>query len=467
MTIEKYVIESQGSTPSFKEFQPVIPYQKDVIRLINHDYDYRDGALEILLSGSVGSAKSLLMAHLAIMHCCKYPKAMVMLGRKSLTDLKDTIYAKILEHMEGTFVERKHFWKSDNRGSIKWVNGSRIISRSWSDRKFKKMRSLELSAAVFEELTENDLKDMQAYIETTMRVGRLPHIHENFIISATNPDSPSHWVYNRFMEQAKKNRRVFYSITKDNPFLPRQYIESLEDTLDPKMALRMLEGKWIELTKDVIYYSYDRSNNYCDKTYKIDLNHPVIITWDFNIGHGKPLSCALIQFINDEFHIFNEVVVEGISTLNSCETLADKGFLHHKTKYYLCGDASGKHRDTRSNRSDWDIINKYFSDFRFKDESGTERKIEFEMKVPLSNPPIRERHNLINSYCHSASGKHRLMIYKEAVTCEKGLRLAKLKEGAYIEDDSDRFQHITTAIGYAIFYLVKRKEKQKQGTIQL
>ena len=129
-----------------------------------------------------------------------------MLGRLGLPDLKDTIFKKILEHLEGTklignkpFKEGKHYTVRQDIASIKFFNGSEIISRSWSDNKFLKLRSLELSAAIFEELTENEEKHMPAYRETTMRVGRLPHIKENWIISCTNPDDPGHWVYDRFI----------------------------------------------------------------------------------------------------------------------------------------------------------------------------------------------------------------------------------------------------------------------------
>ncbi len=194
-----------SSTPSFSEFKPVIPYQKRVLQLIR-DYDYSQGTLEILLSGSVGSAKSLLAAHAGIRHCLQHKGARLMLGRLGLPDLKDTIFKKITEHLEGTklvggkpFKEGKHYFIRQDIAYIKFFNGSEIISRSWSDNKFLKLRSLELSAAIFEELTENEEKHMPAYRETTMRVGRLPHIKENWIISCTNPDDPGHWVYDRFI----------------------------------------------------------------------------------------------------------------------------------------------------------------------------------------------------------------------------------------------------------------------------
>lgn len=451
----------ESSTPSFNEFDPdIIPYQREVIRLINRDFDYSLGTLEILLSGSVGSAKSILAAHVGILHCLQNKKARLLLGRKALPDLKDTIFQKILEHLEGTMIEKKHFWVNHQRASIKFINGSEIISRSWSDRKYKKMRSIELSAAIIEELTENDSKDKMAYDEIKMRVGRLPHVKQNFIIAPTNPDSPSHWAYDYWMVSKAKTRRVFYSVTTDNPFLPAHYISQLKEDLDPRMAQRMIYGKWIEMDKEVVYYEYDTDKNHRSTDYQVDGSQPIFITFDFNIGIGKPLSVALMQYVDDCFHIYGEVVVHGMRTLDAMDELADRGILAHKAGFVICGDATGRHRDTRNRHSDWDIIKRFLANVT--------PAVRFEMLVPHSNPKVRERHIKVNSYCHNAGGKRRLFTYKGAPVAAKGMRLTKLREGsAYQEDDRDEFQHITTAIGYAVCAVSAKLKRKRQGTLQL
>lgn len=456
---------SESSTPTFSDFNPdIIPYQRRVIRLVKKEFDYSQGTLEVLLSGSVGSAKSILAAHLAVMHCLEFKNARCLIGRKALPDLKDTIFMKILEHLEGTLVEKKHYWINQQRASIKFINGSEIISRSWSDRKYKKIRSIELSAAIIEELTENDEKDKSAYDEIKMRVGRLPHVKENFIICPTNPDAPSHWAYQYFMLGKKPTRHVFYSVTTDNPFLPESYIRQLKEDLDPKLAQRMIYGKWIELTTEVIYYEYDAEKNYRDYSYEIDPLHPVWLSFDFNIGLGKPLSAVLMQYVDDTFHIFAEVVVEGMRTQDALEELENRGLLDLGVKYMVAGDATGKRRDTRSKRSDWDIINKYLANYK----SPNARRLAFELAVGVSNPRIRDRHNIVNAYCHNSEGKRRLFVYKDCPVANQGMRLTKLKPGAHlIEDDSEHYQHITTAIGYAICAQVSMKNRKKQGTVRL
>jgi len=454
-----------ASTPNFAEFNPdIIPYQRQVIDYVKNKYDYNQGTSEIMLSGAVGSAKSILLAHLAVFHCLVHSNARLMIGRRSLPDLKETIFKKILEHLEGVLEEGKDYWINQNSCKIVFRNGSEIISKTWADKRYKKFRSLELSAAIIEELTENTEDDKQAYDEIKLRVGRLTHIKEKFILSATNPDSPSHWAYKYFIESDYPTRKVFYSVTTDNPFLPESYVNQLKNELDPKLAQRMIYGKWIEINSEVLYYAYQKEHNFRKYQYQVDTRNPIFVSWDFNIGEGKPLSACFFQYIDDEFHFFNEIVVHGMRTLQSCDEMADRGLLDYETKYVLTGDAAGRSKDTRNIRSDYDIITAFFSNYRTK----AIKAINFQLYVGLSNPPIRTRHNLVNSYCLNANGKRRLFVYEKAKTCDEGLRLTRLKPGgAYIEDDSKHYQHVTTAIGYGIKIATDQRTITPQGSIRL
>jgi len=457
--------EAKGS-PTLIEFDPtIIPYQYEVIKSVRKTFDYSIGTHEILLSGSVGSAKSILMAHVAVTHCLLNSGACLGIGRRAMPDLKDTIFRDICDHIQSDLVEGKDFEINETRASIKFRNGSKIVSRSWSDKKYKKWRSLKLSAAIVEELTENNLEDKEAYDEMKMRVGRVPGVTENFIISATNPDDPSHWAYKYWElgrnKPSKKTRHVYYSVTTDNPFLPPQYISQLEEDLDPLMAQRMIHGRWIRISGETIYHQYTKEHNFRDEKYVVNQREPVHISFDFNIGEGKPMSCVLSQFIGGSFHFFNEVIVHGARTQDIMEELANRELLEYDTKYYIFGDATGKSRDTRSKLSDYDIIRDFLTKYQQKPlrQGGSYRRLNFQQRVPLANPPIRLRHNTVNSYMKNAKGQHRLFVYKDAPTLDEGFSLTKLmKNGNYIEDDgpSCPYQHCTTAAGYNIITHVEQ-----------
>lgn len=430
-----------SSTPTLNEFVP-LKSQLEVIRAVRRG-DYTGGTKEIVLSGSIGSSKSLVLAHLAVTHCLMNEGAKFGIGRLALPQLKDTLCIKIIEHL-GNDVDYKY---NRTTGDFYFPNGSRITSVSWADGNLVKLGSQEFSAFAIEELTETRVGD--PYERILQRVNRVPHVREPFLVSATNPDSPSHWAYKKLITD--RSVQVFYSNTFDNPYLPKSYIELLKSRMDERVAQRMIYGKWIEILSEVVYYAYSEKNLVLDD-YKIDPKLPIRLMFDFNIGEGKPLSIVMGQYrrSDDSWHFFDECIVEGQRTRDALEELEARGVFENDNMFIVHGDASGKSRDTRGSRSDYGIIEYFLQNVTNKQN----KKIRFDIQIPRANPRIRDRHNVVNGYMRNASGDVKLFVYPKAKTLDEGFRLTKLKRGAnYLEDDSDYFQHCTTAIGYGIYYV--------------
>lgn len=440
-----------SSVPSLTEFNPkLIPYQYDVIDDVRNKYNYNLGVHELLLSGSVGSAKSLLMAHLGVTHCLFNSGAVCLVGRKALPQLKDTLIQMILDHLS---VDVKYKYNS-SRGHIEFSNGSKIIAFSWADKAYKKVRSYALSAALIEELTENS--NMEFYKEIKMRVGRIPHIKENFICSATNPDDPSHEAHKYFIEKADEleTRHVYYSLTEQNPFLPKTYIENLKETLSPKEADRMLRGKWVAIHTDMVFYNYDKQRNYKNEPYKWNKRLRFDLSFDFNIGYGKPMSAMAGQV--DEFgnfHIAKDFVIEGARTEDVCQEVLDSGILKGFSMINVFGDCNGRNRDTRGTLDDYTIIKRFFEKHGYR----------VSINVPKSNPDLRASENLTNALCLNDNKQVKQFVYKDAQTAHEGLNFTKYKKGAkLIQDDSDYFQHISTAIRYWNWEVIHNINKIKK-----
>ena len=70
--------------------------------------------------------------------------------------------------------------------------------------------------------------------------------------------NPAHPAYKHFILEDSPLRHVFYSLTKDNSFLPDWYIKNLYESMSRKEAERMLEGVWNDLIQDRIYSDYNR-----------------------------------------------------------------------------------------------------------------------------------------------------------------------------------------------------------------
>lgn len=429
------------STPTITQFDPtVIPFQIDVLKTLKH-LDFSKGVYEILLSGSVGSAKTILLAHIAALYSLKYPGNKILIGRESMPTLKDTLFATILDHISTDVKIVPNY----TRGSIEFENKSEIFCMSWGDANVTKVRSYNISSALLEELTESSQD--QFYKEIRMRCGRLPHVPDSFIVGATNPSSPAHWAYKYFMKSKSEMRKVFYSLTEQNPFLPKSYIEGLKETLSPKEADRMLRGIWTEIDSERVYHNYEASRNFTQASYQFDYRYPVDVMHDFNIGHGKPMSSAVGQKIGKNYHIARTFLVSGARTEDIVGEMINSNILKPARKIRVFGDASGKHRDTRNKRSDYDIIQKMLE---------AEYKCEVEMLVPSANPALRDRHNMSNGLFYNDLKQVRMMIYGEAEDADAGFRLTQYKKGAnLIEDDTLKEQHVTTAIGYMSHYLEK------------
>lgn len=448
--------QSLDSKPHLTGFNPfIIPSQANALKFLREETDHRKGTPEILLSGSYGSSKSILMAHIAVTHCLFYPGARVLIGRRSRPDLKRTIFKEILDHIEPDLKEDRDYVVNNTSHSIYFRNHSEIISVSWADKRYTKVRSLKLSGIVIEELTENDDEAMHLYMEAFARLRRIPDIPENFTICATNPGSPASIWHKYFIQKQTEYRKTFYSLTAENPFLDPQYIEGLRQNLDPKAARRYLYGEWIELNDESIYYQYQRDIHFKPFSYQVDPFLPVHINWDFNIGLGKPLSACLFQVKDGHVHVFSEVILDQARTSESCEEMLNRGFLNQKTIYCLHGDAAGNARSTKSTQSDWEIIRKFFDN----------QNLNYRFEVPQSNPPIRKRHNTVNAYCKNDLGQVRISVYKDAPTVDEALRLTMLKKGSqYLEDDSKRFQHVGTALGYGLVWVSDRNQNVKIQT---
>lgn len=432
-----------NAVPTITEFSPEpIRWQHRALYEIKKEYDYSLGVHEVLLSGSVGSAKSLFAAHLIITHCLENPGACVLIGRRTMPALRDTLYQMIKDHL-GIDVS---YGANDTRAQIFFGNGSKIISNSWADKNYKKVRSYALSMAVIEELTETEKKDF--YDEIYMRVGRIPGIKENLIICITNPGDPSYWGYEHFILNESKNRHVYYSLTTDNTFLPPSYVDQIMSVLDAKQIRRMIYGEWIYIGTETVYYEYNREKHFVLENTKPIPGLPLKLCFDFNIGTGKPMSSLLMQQQKDQFIVIDEVVLEGTRTLDAMEEWASRGYFDLPTNatIHIHGDCNGRNRDTRQKTTDFDIIQSYLENYKRKDG----RKLEVKLDVPKQNPLVRDRHNLVNGKLCNAKGETFIKIDKRCKTIDSGLSKVKIKPGSNYLELEEWHQHVTTALGYGL-----------------
>lgn len=189
--------------------------------------------------GSAGSGKSHFIIQKLIIKACQSKRKICMCRRygttvsNSIWDLTKQILRqfKLLNQCTINKTER----------SIILPNGSQIIMLALDDE--EKLLSINgITDFFIEEVFEVPLEIVDQ-IDLRLRA-KAPNLQ---IYMAFNPISPHHWLY-EFCEGDKQPKSFFYdkSTYKDNPFLPKEYVESLESLYvrNPNKARIFCDGEW-------------------------------------------------------------------------------------------------------------------------------------------------------------------------------------------------------------------------------
>ena len=407
------------------------------IALLNHQYRVlASKKREVFLGGGVGAGKTMIGSLWAILKARKTPKDVYgLIVSNTYPQLYDTTIRALYDIAGKAGIKMLPAQIPRGRGPtdllIQTPSGqTRVLIRSLEH--YERLSGLEVGWFWADEVwqTRKEAIDVLNARLRDKRMGRLQSLYTSTL------DDPSTWMYQRFVENVNPKRTdVFYAKTEDNPHLPKDYIDTLKSTYSESMYRRMVLSEWVALDQNRIYTSFSRNHNVSDEVRREE-GLPLLWSHDFNIGMGKPMSSCILQFHprTNEYHVIDEIILDKADTHDAVDEFLSR---YSSEGVVIYGDASGQARDTRSRLTDFEIL----------------RRAGFtNQKVPRSNPPVRERHNLVNALLKSADGKVRIKISPKCKTLIKGLDTVHLKKGAnYVEDDSQREQHVTTALGYCLF----------------
>lgn len=253
--------------------------QKQVLQAIQ-TYKY------ILYSGAFGAGKTLLMCHAAIQTCINNPKAFVMFGAQTIPMIRDTVIRTFLNEMDlyqetlknnGIDLKLEKKWRP-SINEYRFFNDSTLIFRSCD--KPSKFKSMNFDAVLLDEPVDIP-EDIFLMLQGRIRADNIkkpdiiredyekmkadpdvkPEVYSHrYIAMAGNPAGRMNWVYQFFFEQAPENSFKVHTTTRDNKFLPDDYIQSMYDTYDFEYARRYLEGEWGSFI-GLVYKDYDYSRH--------------------------------------------------------------------------------------------------------------------------------------------------------------------------------------------------------------
>ena len=289
--------------------------------LTDKQADYiNDKTRHLVVLGSAGSGKTLFASIKTILYGLEHPNARIGVFRQTLPSLKKTAWLEIRKLLDKLGIIYKEN-KSD--GVITLDNGSTISFIPLDDS--RKVRSLNMDYIYIEQCEEIS-KD--SYDELTLRVrGEVQAQDYGQILSVVQPESKSHWLYQRFY-QIKANDpdyKVIHFSYLDNPYLSedaRKYYDSLKE-LDYEKYLTHTLGEWITSSKQIF------TNNWSVGVDRSFFNYYV---GGLDFGWNVPSAFLLIGFYDDEAYVLDEVYAPELTNEDLINEI-DKVLANHELHY--------------------------------------------------------------------------------------------------------------------------------------
>lgn len=232
------------------------------------------------------------------------------------------------------------------------------------------------------------------------------------------------FVYNLWKENPKNDYQLVQASTYSNPWIDKEYIQSLRDTYPEELIDAYVNGEFVNLTSGTVYRSFNRKVNCSDETAKE--KDILYVGMDFNIDK---MAAVIAVKRENGFHIVDEII-DGYDTASTCSLLLER-YPNHKIIIYP--DSSGKNR-TSKGTSESDIA--------------TIHKFKFETRYKATNPLIKDRVAAVNKAWEIKKTWVNLKLAPNFVKCTE--QQAYDKNG--VPDKSDGLDHEVDAWGYLVSY---------------
>lgn len=351
-----------------------------------------------ILYGGSGSGKSVVAAQKVVMRCLSdlgTPETpfrhSIAVVRKYKTSIKRSVFKQIKAVCMSMGIQNFVTF-NESYYEIKFWNGAEIFCTGLDDT--EKIKSMIATSAWIEEASELDETDFD---ELDRRVrGISPHYIQHII--TFNPIDETHWLKAKFFDNRSEDLTfIMHSTYKDNHFIDEQYKRVLEERFkyDENQYRIYVLGEWGRMKTGSEYYFNFKDNKHISNNVRFIQGLPLHISFDFNIN--PYISATISQIYRREydggksFYFVNVIDEFALGNPdNTTEQLCEQIITKYRDKMskgvYIYGDASGRNRTTRSNVSDYDIVEYAFNKWMTNDS----------MRVPKANPMIKRRRNFIN-----------------------------------------------------------------------
>ncbi|AZS50656.1 hypothetical protein DM558_07630 [Entomomonas moraniae] len=251
------------------------------------------------------------------------------------------------------------------------------------------------------------------------------------------PDGLNHYYDMAQYAQSANDPEWGYFHWKSADILPVETIAAAKRQMSTRQYKQEYEADFIGATGR-IYEDYSTGNH----TRELIKPHEQLM-W-MHDQNFTPLSSAIAVKRDNCLYILDEIVLTSAVSKQSALEFVEK-YKDHKNKHVLIyGDPAGKAGEKHGHASDYTDIEGVL-----KANGWT-----YTRKVKQAHPAIKDRQNAVRAKIKTADGHISLFVNPvTAKWCDKGLSTVQLQKGStFQEDQTNQYQHITTAIGYCIDY---------------
>lgn len=233
---------------------------------------------------------------------------------------------------------------------------------------------------------------------------------------------------------ADPNFGVFH--WKSAEILPPDVMDAMRRAMSAKQFKQEFEASF-ETAGGRIYEDYGKHNTTHEK---IQPHEQLMWMHDQNF---TPLSSAIgVRRNKDDLYLLDEIVLTSAVSRQSAVEFVEKYKNHQNRHVLIYGDPAGKAGEKHGHASDYTDIEGVLKEHGWR----------YTRKVKPAHPAIKDRQNAVRTKILTAAGETSLYVNPiTAEWCHKGLATVQLKEGStFQEDQTNQYQHITTAIGYCV-----------------
>lgn len=275
--------------------------------------------------GSAGSAKSYFITQKLIIRACRQP-IKILVCRRYGTTIRNSCFS--------LFKDILAYWKltqfvkiRETDFNIKFPNGSEIIFLGLDDE--TKLLSLNNIGCIFIEEAYEVPKEIVEQLNLRMRA----KVENQQIILAFNPISKNSWLYDFCEKNPPKNCLYIHSTYKDNPFLPKEYVDSMEEMIvrNPAKARVYAFGEWGVDSEGLVITNWRKEEFNAMELAAAGLEHRA------GIDLGWVDKTAIIDTLYDResrtIYVFNEFYKSGCQLSDIVSAIGDMNL--RKTKIFV------------------------------------------------------------------------------------------------------------------------------------